>query len=70
MSDHKNSNNEIAMLYKEQLDKFKKIGLGNRTEFGTIVTPKLIESTTKRLHVLRTLTSNSFNRSKYKEKEQ
>ena len=53
MSDHKNSTNELAIFYQEQLDKFRKLGIGRKTEFNTTVTSKLIESTQRRLTELR-----------------
>ena len=39
-------------MYIEQLKKFKKIGLGNKTEYGVVVSDKLIDSTKKRLSQL------------------
>jgi len=39
----------LINFYREQLSKFKKIGIGRRTEFGVKVTKKLIETTEKRL---------------------
>ena len=44
---------EIRLMYKEQLDKFAKIGLGNKTENGVVVTDTLIEATKRRLNQLR-----------------
>tara|TARA_R100001082_G_C4301114_1_gene132454 strand:- start:261 stop:455 length:195 start_codon:yes stop_codon:yes gene_type:complete len=42
----------IISFYKEQLKRFKKIGIGNKTEFNTIVTDQLIAITKKRLDEL------------------
>ena len=42
----------VIHMYQEQLDKFKKVGLGKKTEHGTIVTEKLIEATERRLEEL------------------
>ena len=39
-------------MYREQLKKFKKIGLGNKTEYGVVINAKLIDSTKKRLRQL------------------
>ena len=39
----------IINIYKEQLDKFNKIGLGGYTENNVLVTEKLINATEKRL---------------------
>ena len=39
----------VINLYIEQLQVFKKLGIGKRTRFGTIVTDKLINTTKKRL---------------------
>ena len=43
---------DIIRFYKEQLNKFDKIGLGKETEHGTVVTDRLIENTKNRLHEL------------------
>ncbi len=40
---------DILQMYRKQLRKFKDIGVGNRTEFGAIVTETLIDVTRKRL---------------------
>ena len=63
MSEYKNSHNEIAIFYQEQLKKFRKLGIGNKTEFNTVVTSQLIDSTQKRLNVLQKKTNNYANRS-------
>ena len=39
----------LISFYREQLSKFKQIGLGRKTEFGVVVTDELIASTEKRL---------------------
>jgi len=39
----------ILDFYKEQLIKFQKLGLGRKTEHGTVVTQKLIDTTKKRM---------------------
>ena len=44
-----NSRLSVINLYREQLKKFKKIGLGNETEYGVVITSKLIDTTKKRL---------------------
>ena len=43
----------ISKFYKEQLVKFDKLGIGNLTENGVIITPELIAITKKRLKQLR-----------------
>ena len=40
---------EVRKMYRDQLIKFKKIGLGNRTENGVVVTEVLIDATKRRL---------------------
>ena len=40
---------EIIRFYRQQLKKFKSVGIGNRTEFRVVVTKKLIAITNKRL---------------------
>ena len=62
MSQHKNSNNELAIFYQGQLNKFRKLGIGNKTEFKVTVTSRLIDSTEKRLVELKKRTDNYFNR--------
>ena len=42
----------LINFYREQLNKFNKVGLGKRTEFQVKVTKKLIETTKKRLEEL------------------
>ena len=39
----------IVEFYRAQLVKFKKIGIGNETEFKVVVTEKLINCTNKRI---------------------
>ena len=46
------TDNYISSFYREQLSKFKKIGLGNQTEYGIEVTMRLIECTRRRLQEL------------------
>ena len=48
-NDYIGSNTWIISMYREQLDKFKHIGIGNKTENGVVVTDKLIEMTRRRL---------------------
>ena len=43
----------IAGFYKEQLKKFKQLGIGKTTEFDITVTDKLINVTEKRLRQIR-----------------
>ena len=47
-----NSKLTIINSYREQLDKFKKVGLGNKTEYGVVVSDKLIDTTKRRLSQL------------------
>ena len=42
----------IVEFYRDQLDKFKKIGIGKETEHGTKISKKLIATTKKRLRQL------------------
>lgn len=46
------SNWGLVSFYKNQLKKFNKVGLGNRTEFDVMVTPQLISATIRRLEEL------------------
>ena len=45
----------IASIYKQQLEKFDKIGIGGETENGVVVTQNLIDITNKRLYELKPL---------------
>ena len=51
-SRRKTTLSDIIYFYKQQLERFKKIGIGNKTEFNTVVTDRLIDITIKRLHEL------------------
>ena len=52
---------DIIYFYRGQIARFEKIGLGNKTEFGTVVTESLLDITRKRLCELQ---SKKFNLSK------
>ena len=39
----------LIHFYKEQLAKFEKLGMGKKTEFGVLITDKLIKVTKNRL---------------------
>ena len=41
---------DIIYFYKQQLSRFYKIGIGNKTEFNTVVTDSLLDITLKRLN--------------------
>jgi len=43
---------DIIQFYKQQIERFEKIGIGNRTDFNTVVTDSLMDITAKRLHEL------------------
>ena len=43
---------EVRQMYRDQLIKFNKIGLGNKTENGVVVTDILIDATKRRLSQL------------------
>ena len=43
---------DVIRFYKEQLNKFNKLGMGKETEHGTVVTERLIENTKSRLNEL------------------
>ena len=43
---------DVIRFYKEQLNKFDKLGLGKETEHGTVVTERLIQNTKNRLSEL------------------
>ena len=40
---------EVRKFYRDQLEKFVKIGLGNKTENGVVVTEVLMDATKRRL---------------------
>ena len=42
----------LYKFYQDQLKKFYKIGLGNKTKFNVTVTPTLIDATNRRLSQL------------------
>ena len=46
---HLGSKGGLRSFYKGQLNKFYKIGIGNKTEFGVTVNQTLIEATNRRL---------------------
>ena len=52
MSRRKTTLTDIIYFYKQQIERFEKIGIGNKTEFNTIVTEQLINITLKRFHEL------------------
>ncbi len=43
---------QLIEFYKQQIKKFKRIGIGNRTKFNTEVSQKMIDSSQKRLDEL------------------
>ena len=51
-ANHRTSLSNIIAFYKEQIRRFYKIGIGNKTEFKTLVTDNLIDITKKRLKEL------------------
>ena len=51
-SRHRTTLSDIIYFYKQQIERFSKIGIGNKTEFGTIVTEASMNITLKRLHEL------------------
>ena len=52
MSRRKTTLTDIIYFYKQQIARFEKIGIGNKTEFNTIITEQLINVTLRRLHEL------------------
>ena len=50
----------VINFYREQLDKLRKIGLGNETEHGVVVTDRLIETTCRRLSELTVVYDDSL----------
>jgi hypothetical protein len=40
---------DIIHFYRQQLDRFNKIGIGKKTEYNTTITDTLIEATKRRL---------------------
>ena len=51
-SRHRTTLSDIIYFYKQQIERFTKIGIGNQTEFNTVITDSLINITLKRLHEL------------------
>ena len=49
---HRTTLSDIIGFYREQIRRFEKIGIGNRTEFRTLVTQDLIDITIKRMKQL------------------
>ena len=47
------SRNYVALFYSNQLDKFNRLGMGNETENGVVITPTLIKTTERRLNQLK-----------------
>ena len=45
-------NMNVVQFYREQLKSFDKIGIGNKTNSGVVVTHKLINITNRRLNQL------------------
>jgi len=52
MSRRKTTLTDIIYFYKQQIERFKKIGIGNKTEFNTVITERLMNVTLRRLHEL------------------
>ena len=42
----------LINFYREQLTKFKKLGMGRKTEFGVLITKNLVQVTKDRLEKL------------------
>ena len=40
---------EVRKFYREQLKRFQRIGIGNKTDHGVVVTDILIDATRRRL---------------------
>jgi len=49
---------DIIKFYRDQLKKFYKLGIGNKTEHRVVVTDGLIDITKKRLYELQTSKAN------------
>ena len=49
---------DIIKFYRDQISKFYKIGIGNKTEHRVVVTDALIDITKKRLYELQTSKGN------------
>ena len=43
---------DMIYFYREQVKRLERLGMGNKTEFGTLVTEVLIECTKRRLYQL------------------
>ena len=60
------TNNYIISFYEEQLNKYKKMGLGKQTEYGIEITSRLIKATERRLMELKPMTSLRTNKKEEK----
>ena len=60
------TNNYIISFYEEQLNKYKKMGLGKLTEYGIEITSRLIKATERRLMELKPMTSLRTNKKEEK----
>tara|TARA_R100000152_G_C6781873_1_gene217439 strand:+ start:2639 stop:2878 length:240 start_codon:yes stop_codon:yes gene_type:complete len=58
--------NYVALFYRDQLKKFKKIGLGKQTEYGIEITRRLIKVTERRFKELKPTTSLKVNKKEEK----
>ena len=65
-NDHIYTKNYVALFYRDQLKKFKKIGLGKQTEYGIEITRRLIKATERRFKELKPVTSLKVNKKEEK----
>ena len=54
-------NYDVRCIYRSQLKKFLKLGIGKKTENGVEVTQKLIDVTMKRIRELQNQTTYNIN---------
>ena len=60
---------DIREVYKKQIKKFERLGLGGVTEFGTVVTAQLCRITEERLKQINKLTYRFNSKAELKSKE-
>ena len=51
---HRTTISDVIYFYRSQLARFYKIGIGNRTEYNTVITDRLLDATLRRLNELQT----------------
>lgn len=63
--------NKLSLInfYREQLLKFNKLGVGNRTETNILITEKLITCTRRRLNELSSIYDSELTEAAFRQRE-